>query len=158
MSRSHLLSIFAFLVASITTIPTNGAQSLPSPKITVDRNVVVVSSLSPGGKAVLLGVSLSSAQGRIVIQRDAKLLEDVGKTGTIRYEPGHELSRSIWVAVDCTTRQSVVGAPPGYPVRITVLDQSKLKGNGQNEFDSLVDARKQLLIYVVGAKGGVWSV
>jgi hypothetical protein len=125
-----------------------------------DSSAVVVSGVTPGGQAVLFGLTREVADyAETRVRWEEVVAADA--TGTARYDLGRAVApQSIWVAVDLAVGASSASAPTGF-----VLVQGDFQGAGllrglPSVPDGIEGSRAFLEVLVVrpGAGGGAWGV
>jgi len=109
-----LAAAFSAAAAAIAAPPQTSVVS-----IGFDHNAVVVSGITPGGRAVLFGVARERTARKpssLRFVRRAEILVDAAKTGTVTFDLGESVPAvAIWAAIDLTSG--------GYTARPSVVSQ-----------------------------------
>jgi hypothetical protein len=133
-----LLFSFAAACALISAAAIAAAEPAPV-SIAFDKSAVVVSGVTPGGKAVIFVVSRELTARRpasVQFVRRTEILLDTARSGSVTYDLGKPVpSAAIWAAVDLTTGRYVVKPSPGYSA-------IRLDGAGLVKNDSAGQLRK----------------
>jgi len=130
---THLLVACASFIGAMTTAAPSAASPLA---ISFDTTSVVVSGVTPGGKAILFAVSRELTPRRPAsaqIVRRAEVLSDAAHAGAVTLNLGKPVpSVAIWAAIDLTSGSYVVTASPGdSATALAVSDLVKNDNAGQ---------------------------
>ncbi|MEO8380732.1 MAG: hypothetical protein ABI779_13800 [Acidobacteriota bacterium] len=124
--------------------------------VTVDAEGVTAAELPRGARIVLFGVGREPGRYRSSIRRWTEVLADDDRDGRVRFA-GHVTNRSIWVAVDLETGESVAATGPDYPRR-EVTAGSALKRDNVGQLSKLENARGIAEMLIVRPKRGAWRL
>lgn len=112
--RVSWLTALATIIAAMIFPLATFAAAIPAPTITYGPTTIIVSGVTPHGKAVLFGASHDLRDGNPPIPqvtRRAEILADADGDGVVQLELGHKVSQfAVWIAVDLMT-----GAHSGAP-------------------------------------------
>src|SRR5436190_23987747 len=100
MSRGVVAIVI--VLAALTSF--SNVRAANAINVRVASQAVVVSGLTPGGSAVIFGVTFESGDAVPTRLRTATILRDDDRDGVVRYQPQEGIPRiGIWGAVDFAT-------------------------------------------------------
>ncbi len=144
--------VVSFVLASIAA--PSGAAAPPT--ISFEKDAVVASGVTPGGKVVWFSVAREIAEHTATIVPRQAIAEDEGRDGMVRLELDRDVPfQSIWVAVDLTTGAAAVAVPKDYPLRRFELPSGNLH-RGDSEGDWIEDRRGYVALMLVRREKGAW--
>lgn len=150
-ARNAVRTAVVILTAALFSVPA-AAMTLA-----VDASGVTVSDLPPGSRIVLFGVGREPLGDRSAVRRWTEVLPDEDRNGVVRFSSA-VTNKSIWVAVDLDTGDSVSGTGPDYPRRESAIG-SALKRNNAGQLSKWEHARGTAeLLIVRPRKGGAWRL
>ena len=110
-----------------------------------------------GGSVVLFYCSRVSRARSIAVRPDAIVLKDNDQDGSVQFVPPDGVPlRSVWVAVDETSGNYVVGSLPDFPVEETPISGDSFRRNVQNDIEALAEDIPTLVVLLVRPASGAW--
>jgi hypothetical protein len=148
--RTLVLSSVLILAVAIR------ASAEIAPEISFEKDAVVASGVTPGGKVVWFSVAREISEHTATIVPRQQIVEDEGNDGTVRFElDGDVPFQSIWVAVDLKTGASAIGVPEGYPLRRYTVPAGNLR-RGESKADWIAETRGYVEVLLVRPDKGAW--
>jgi hypothetical protein len=124
--------------------------------LTVDAEGVTVGDLTAGARVILFGVGREPRRYQSAVRRWTEVLADSDRDGSVRFSSA-VTSKSIWIAVDLETGESVADTGPGYPRR-EVTAGFGLKRNNAGQLSKLENARGIAELLIVRPGRGAWRL
>lgn len=151
MVRCCLMAVFSLLAI----LP---AQAAPL-RATLEERAVVVSGVTPNGKAVLLGVAREMGEDdHPTVRRILEVLADEDGDGAVRYAvEGGVPATSLWAVADLASGDFDTTAPAAFGVR-RVSWRGRGIGRRSDGRDAVEDQRRLLELLVVRPQAGAWTL
>jgi hypothetical protein len=150
MKKPNLQAVAAILCLATVAFPA-AAMTL-----TVDPEGVTVAGVPAGSRVLLFGVGREPRRYQSAIRRWTEVLADDDRDGVVRFSSA-VTNKSIWVAVDLDTGESVAGTGPGYPRR-EITTGFGLKRNDTGQLSKLENARGIAELLIVRPGRGAWRL
>lgn len=140
----------ALMAALLCCLPAGAA-----PAITFEASGVTVSGLTPRGRGVLFSVAREVERYATTVVRREEILADEDGDGTASLALEKEVPfKSVWIAVDLESGESVAAAPAGFPLREAELPPRAIPA-ALNRLDL---ERKLVHLLLVRPKTGAWGL
>lgn len=146
----NLKAVAAILCLATLAVPA-AAMTL-----TVDAEGVTVGELPAGSRVILFGVGREPRRYQSAVRQWTEVLADGDRDGIVRFSSA-VTNKSIWIAVDLDTGESVAGTGPGYPRR-EVTAGFGFKRNNAGQLSKLENARGIAELLIVRPGRGAWRL
>jgi len=156
--RTHAARCTISLISLFLTL--GAAAAAPAPLgINIDAQSVTVSNVTPGGSVVLFSCSRVPRARSIAVRPDALVLRDDRHAGVVRATPaGGVPLRSVFIAVDETSGEYVVGGAPGFPLISNPISTDVLRKDANGEIASMFVDTPRLVLLLVRPGVGAWQL
>jgi hypothetical protein len=145
------------IILAFWIVPVSATQPPQTLTMTFSGSTIVIGGTVGSQPIYLYGVA---REPRGFINRiqsyEARLTDDAG-AGQVTYpfDPARS-SRSIWVAIDLVSGESVAGHPPGYPAAPMADPQERLKMNSSSQVAQLTAIGTLPDFLIVRPGVGIW--
>ncbi len=140
--------------ASVSPMPSD--KTVAPINITFSNASVTASGITPGGTALVFGLSRQQEDGWVDNARIQRVLTDTERTGTVTVNLDHDLVQSaVWVAMDLADGRMEISTPNGSHFRAVTFPGGLEDGtSGKNE--RLVSGRSFIDVIWVRPGTGAW--
>ena len=122
-------------------------------------NEVTVSGITKGGEAALVSMSKDVENWMAKVSSFSVVLSDTDGDGSETYELTSPLvKRSLWVAVDVTSGESIVVSPGLTGTQAKIDPGEAIQQGVGGLYNILADKRTVLDLTVVRPRGGAWRI
>ena len=156
MIRNAIASLWPALISLLLFL--SPAASASSLTMSLDRDTLVVSGVTPGGKAVFFGVQkFASSRGHFDTSRRYSTIEQDGDgDGVVRYAPeGGVTPSAVWSATDFSTGALVTFVPAGLRAPIPLPGRGVHPGVA-GVLNQLSTSLRLIEVVIIRPDKGVW--
>jgi hypothetical protein len=147
LSRARVVTV---VLVSLCSFP------LAAMTIAVDSNGVTIGDLAPGSRVILFGVGREPHGDHSVVRRWTEVLTDDDHNGVVQFASAMT-NKSIWIAVDFGSGNSVSETGQDYPRRETSFEAT-LERNSLGQLSKFENARGVAELLVVRPGQGAWRL
>jgi hypothetical protein len=151
--------MYRFIFRFALLLAASAASAAPALQIAVSAQSVTISNVPANHAIVLFSCSRRSAFRSIAVRPEARVLRDDDHDGVVRFTPADGIAlRSVWVAVDESTGETISGARSGFPLLVSAIGPDNFRKDVQGEIASLAVDLPRLVLLIVTPGKGAWLV
>lgn len=145
------------LVLTLSVSSSALAADVPVLRASLTDSDLAITGVTPGGEAVLVGLSGKTIRGMLTKQQHVEVLPDTDRDGAVRHAPAGGIPfRSLWVAADVGTGAFVIAAPEDFEVDHHELALNEVRKDPEGLITALELERLDVVLLLVRPGEGAW--